>query len=1091
MINKFCPFHVSEPAPCGCRRTPADAASGWLLAALLLGLTLLAGCGGGGHATAAPTGLSYREPSPVYRVGVPIVPNPPACGGGAVTRYGVAPGLPDGLALNEQTGVIQGTPTAPKAAATYRVTANNHAGAAAVDLRIAVVQPEPPAALHYPHGEFSWPRGVAIPPAAPASGGGGKARYSVSPDLPAGLRLDPDTGAITGTPATPSLPATYRITASNAGGSVHADLTLAVTDPAVQAPAGLHYAASAWTLPVDAASTRPAPALDSGTATRFSVHPALPDGLQLDPGTGAVTGAPRVPAASATYRITATNAGGSTHTNLTIAVTPKPTPQALPSQQAPPQPPPSQQPPPQAPPSQLPPPQTPPSQPPPQTPPSQPPPSTPPPALAGLSYTQASPVYRVGAALGTGAFPANAPTLAQGTATRFEVAPPLPAGLDFDPATGRITGTPSVAAAAAVHRVTAFDAAGASVQVDLNLSVLPPALAGLSYTQANPVYQVGVALGTGSKPVNVATLAQGAATRFQVAPALPAGLDFDPTTGRITGTPTVAAVAAVHRVTATDAGGASAHADLNLTVLPAAPENLDYPYPRMVSNYPVGIAIRPATPVVTGTVDRYEIAPPLPAGLLFDTATGTISGVPTAASPWPSDHAVTAINAGGSCTTHIRLQVDNHLFYSRPLSLLARNFAVPPNGPANGGGIAATYAIAPPLPAGLHFNANTGEIYGTPTVALGRTTCTVTATDATDPSRTATGRIDLIIQTARHEAFALPFVVSGPGMFTVHNRLDFPERRRTLQYRDMELPKAPVLHPYHADQGLDPGILFPAFTLNLQFPSTFYEALPQPVKARVAAWGIPPGQVDIICVSEQNAWVPGTTLLFRPHYWTDPDAPWFGNYSTGRYVHGEIFLARAGIRFRRVAAAPGAVEIPAGPTFQDNISVHPASIGPVAPLIVSSGDTQAMEGFPAGRSVSFWSLTQVNGGRAVATLHLLVNAADRAILDVIAHHATNLNQLVDQMNHRLAGRRALRLFKDLTRPLVATAVTTAAGGHATVTLRGSCLGHASEVRIGTQPATITSNDDESIVATVPVAPASGNHVRIVTPMGVDDSFRLP
>jgi DNA-binding beta-propeller fold protein YncE len=54
------------------------------------------------------------------------------------------------------------------------------------------------------------------------------AAYSVSPDLPAGLSLDDDTGVITGTPTAVTAKANYNVTASNGTGSAAATLAITV-----------------------------------------------------------------------------------------------------------------------------------------------------------------------------------------------------------------------------------------------------------------------------------------------------------------------------------------------------------------------------------------------------------------------------------------------------------------------------------------------------------------------------------------------------------------------------------------------------------------------------------------------------------------------------------------------------------------------------------------------------------------------------------------------------------------------------------------------------------------------------------------------
>lgn len=103
------------------------------------------GCGGGGGKGALgaspPEGLAYARNPAVYTVGVAIAPNLPSSGGGAPTRYSVSPALPAGLALDEATGAISGTPAAPSAQADYVVLAENAQGSARVTLTLEVNPP--------------------------------------------------------------------------------------------------------------------------------------------------------------------------------------------------------------------------------------------------------------------------------------------------------------------------------------------------------------------------------------------------------------------------------------------------------------------------------------------------------------------------------------------------------------------------------------------------------------------------------------------------------------------------------------------------------------------------------------------------------------------------------------------------------------------------------------------------------------------------------------------------------------------------------------------------------------------------------------
>ena len=69
--------------------------------------------------------------------------------------------------------------------------------------------------------------------------------YSVSPALPMGLVIDAKRGVISGTPTVSSAKAVYTVTATNAGGSTTAALSIAVTGPAFSISYSSYYAFTA------------------------------------------------------------------------------------------------------------------------------------------------------------------------------------------------------------------------------------------------------------------------------------------------------------------------------------------------------------------------------------------------------------------------------------------------------------------------------------------------------------------------------------------------------------------------------------------------------------------------------------------------------------------------------------------------------------------------------------------------------------------------------------------------------------------------------------------------------------------------------
>ena len=136
-----------------------------------------------------------------------------------------------------------------------------------------------------------------------------------------------------------------------------------------------------------------------------------------------------------------------------------------------------------------------------------------------------------------------------GTATSFAVAPALPSGLSLNAATGVVSGTPSVVVTGD-YTVTASNSAGSvSAVIAITVNDVPPSI---SYQTANVVLAKG-ALAPSIAP----TVTGGAPVSWSISGALPAGLQFSTTDGRITGTPTEVASATQYQVTATNSGGQS------------------------------------------------------------------------------------------------------------------------------------------------------------------------------------------------------------------------------------------------------------------------------------------------------------------------------------------------------------------------------------------------------------------------------------------------------------------------------------------------------------------------------------------------------
>ena len=224
----------------------------------------------------------------------------------------------------------------------------------------------------------------------------------------------------------------------------------------------------------------------------------------------------------------------------------------------------------------------------------------------------------------------------------------LPPGLEFDAATGVISGTPSATCAATTYRITATNAGG-ECEVVLALHVLP-GLPVIAY--ANPVI---LKLGNEAAPVTV-TSTGGAVDRFQLvgdageskvsdSAGLPEGLRLDEATGCVSGTPREVTPLRTYSIAASNESG-SATADLQLAVHPELPA---FSYDKAVTVH-IGDPWTPLAPhSVGGQVASFRVSADgeaLPEGLSLNETTGAVEGQPVRASD-PLEITVEGSNLAG------------------------------------------------------------------------------------------------------------------------------------------------------------------------------------------------------------------------------------------------------------------------------------------------------------------------------------------------------------------------------------------------------------------------------------------------------------
>jgi hypothetical protein len=215
-----------------------------------------------------------------------------------------ATGLPDGLSIDPGSGAISGTPTT---AGTYpvTVTVNDNAGYSAqasfiwtVTNTVTVTNP----------GDQSDASGAAISPVtvtASDSVPSATLSFADNGSLPPGLTIDADTGTISGTPTTAGTSSVTITVTDSDGFAAEVTFNWTITNTvSVSSPGNQSNPSGTAISPLSIGASD-----SSATATLTYSATGLPDGLSIDPGTGAITGTPTT-AGSSSVTVTATDDAG-------------------------------------------------------------------------------------------------------------------------------------------------------------------------------------------------------------------------------------------------------------------------------------------------------------------------------------------------------------------------------------------------------------------------------------------------------------------------------------------------------------------------------------------------------------------------------------------------------------------------------------------------------------------------------------------------------------------------------------------------------------------------------------------------------------
>jgi len=317
--------------------------------------------------------------------------------------------------------------------------------------------------------------------------------------------------------------------------------------------------------------------------------------------------------------------------------------------------------------------------------------------------------------------------------------------LSLNTATGAITGTPTTAISATPLTFGVTDSsspvqsATVSVTLTVSSSTLTITSTSLPNGQVGVAYSASLAAGGGTKPYSW-SLTSGT---------LPAGLSLNAATGAVSGTPTAGVSSAPLIFAVTDSSSPAQTASVSLTLTTTNTPALTITSTSLPSGQ-VGVAYS-ATLTATGGTTPYTwslTGGALPAGLSLNTATGALSGTPTAPISGASltFKVSDASSPVQSATAPLTLTISPATLAIRTTSLPNGQVGVAYSGrlTATGGTTPYTWSLTTgALPAGLSLNTATGAIGGTPTAVVSGTPLTFTVTDASSPVQTATVSVTL------------------------------------------------------------------------------------------------------------------------------------------------------------------------------------------------------------------------------------------------------------------------------------------------------------------------------------------------------------
>jgi len=598
--------------------------------------------------------------------------------GGTASEYSISPELPLGLNFNTKTGKISGKPSLLQPRRTYVLAATNISGTSKKKITIEVVaKPE----INLSKSDYLVSPNASFRSYTIKSTGGRVYKYSISPALPSGLKLNIKTGKISGSPANPVIKTRYTLKGTNPAGSTSKALYIEVLAPP-SFTVGWYGLINNAHLGTGKPFSGTWMSSNGGEIKDLQIEPALPTGISFDPITKTLSGTPISKQASKTYTITGTNIAGSMSKQFTIDVVDAPNLTMTPKD--------------------------------------------------STSYsTSGKEKLALGETI-SGYQVSNS----SDAVDQWSISPELPYGLSLDSNTGEISGSPQGTLESDVtYTITGTNPGGTS-SFEYRLQVVAPPLFTLSS------YSEQLAVGGQLAGYTLSSIG-GLIDDFSISGTLPSWLTFDPATGLLSGIADAAASLATWTITATNVAGSSGKT-FSLEVFDAPQFTLSSSSRDVVNGQSLDPLTNSYYFLQTGgRVTSYSISPEVPQGITFNTETGSLEGTPTVDQA-PTTYTITGTNVAGSDSHTFELGIYTRpsIELTTATENGVKGSPIVGYSITQSGGTPKTYSISPAAPAGLVFDTSTGILSGTPTAIQKAITYTITGTNVAGSSQ-ATFTLDV------------------------------------------------------------------------------------------------------------------------------------------------------------------------------------------------------------------------------------------------------------------------------------------------------------------------------------------------------------